>query len=574
MTDRAASASGGPDAQAGPDNAGQQPADYVFKPHERPFMPGSPAQPDHPAGRKIGYLLIGLYLALIGGLQNGLLLASLTVMQGNLALTPVEGGWVTVAFNMTNACMAMLLFKARQEFGIGRFVQVAMFALLLANFVQLFDAGYQFELISRGIAGLAASCLSTMAMFYLMQGMPAKSKLVGMLLGVGLGQVGVPLARAIAPILLSSGDITHLFQLQFGLSLVAVGLVNILHLPPAETVRSFEKLDLVTFPLLASGVGLACAFLVQGRIQWWDKPWLGYALAASVLLIGLAFLIEHNRANPMLHTRWMKSRNILAFALAGVMVRVLLSEQGFGAAGLLTSVGMTNDQLIGYYGVLTLATLLGIVVSIIRLDPKDLVRPLLVVFGIIAIAAFMDTHAGVLTRPVNLYWTQAAMAFAAVYIMAPLFMEGILRALARGPDYIISFVAVFSLSQTIGGLAGVAALSAFHTVRTKAHLIAMGQDLTLSDPAVAQAVGRAVAGQAAIIADPVLRQASGAGQLLQQANQQAAILAFNDVFFLIGCLAAAVFTITLIRWVYLKIYGINPLAEEMAALQKMMSKKQ
>ena len=48
---------------------------YVFKPHERPIMPGSPASPDHPVGRKIGYFVIGLYLAIVGGFQNGLLLS-------------------------------------------------------------------------------------------------------------------------------------------------------------------------------------------------------------------------------------------------------------------------------------------------------------------------------------------------------------------------------------------------------------------------------------------------------------------------------------------------------------------
>ena len=34
-----------------------QGGDYVFKPHERPFLAGSPATPDHPARRKLGYLL-------------------------------------------------------------------------------------------------------------------------------------------------------------------------------------------------------------------------------------------------------------------------------------------------------------------------------------------------------------------------------------------------------------------------------------------------------------------------------------------------------------------------------------
>ena len=545
---------------------------YVFKPHEKPFMPGSPATPDHPGARKVAYLLIGLYLAIVGGMQNGLLIANLTTVQSNLALTPVEGGWVTVAFNLTNACMSMLLFKVRQQFGIQRFVRAAMLVLLLANFVQLFDAGYHVELLSRGIAGIAGSCVSTLATFYLMQGVPAKAKIVAVLVGMGLGQVAIPLARAMSPALLASGDIDHLFQLQFALSLVAVGLVNILHLPPGETVRSFERLDFVTFPLLASGIGLLCAFLVQGRIIWCDKPWLGYALAGAILLIGLAFLIEHNRANPMLHTRWMTSGSILAFALTGAMVRVLLSEQNFGATGLLSTVGMVNDQLVTYYWILTLATFLGMAVSIVRLDPTDLGRPVMVAMGIIMVAAFLDTRSGVLTRPADLYWTQALLAFASVYVMASLMMTGILRALSRGPDYIISFIAVFGLSQTIGGLAGVAVLSAFHTIRVKAHLMTMGQSLSLSDPAVAQAIGQLAAGQSATLGDAALRQATGASRLLQQVNQEAAILAFNDTFFLLGCLAGVAFAITFARWVYLRHKGINPLANELAALKSMMGR--
>src|SRR3546814_4404634 len=78
--------------------------------------------------------------------------------------------------------------------------------------------------------------------------------------------------------------------------------------------------------MLAVGVGLLCAFLVQGRIQWWSTPWLGGALAASVVLIGAAFLIEHYRANPMLQTRWMGSRDLVKFALTGALVRVRSEE--------------------------------------------------------------------------------------------------------------------------------------------------------------------------------------------------------------------------------------------------------
>ncbi|MCW0198677.1 MFS transporter [Sphingopyxis sp.] len=559
-------------AEARPTAAPAQP--YVFKPHERPFMPGSPASPDHPVRRKIGYFFIGLYLAIVGGFTNGLLIANLTSIQGHMDLTPAEGGWVTVAYNMTNACMSILLYKSRQQFGIQRFVRVIMIALLVANFLQLFDAGYRMELIARGVSGIAASGLTTLAAFYLMQGLPAEKRIAGFLLAIGLTQVAVPFARAISPLLLFDGDVSHLFDFQFALSLVAVGLVFLLQVPPGETIKSFEKLDLLTFPMLAAGVGLLCAFLVQGRIIWWSTPWLGGALAASVVLIGAAFLIEHNRQNPMLRTRWLGSAELVQFALIGALVRVLTSEQNFGASGLLAATGLINEQLVSYYWVLTGATLAGAILAILRLDPTDLRRPVLVSLAVIAVGAFLDTHSGLRTGPVNLYFSQAAIAFAAVYFMGPMMMEGLLRALTKGPSYLVSFVGVFSLSQTLGGLAGVAALSAFHTLRTKAHLMTLGQSISTNNPAVAQGINSLAAALTGDMTDPVLRSAVAGSQVVREAAREATILAFNDVFFVIGAFSALAFVPLFVRWAYDRRRGHNPLAKELEALQKMRAQNQ
>lgn len=559
-------------AETSPSAAAAQ--DYVFKPHERPFMPGSPASPDHPAGRKLGYFLIGVYLAIIGGMTNGLLIANLTGLQGHMDLTPAEAGWVTVAYNMTNACMSILLYKSRQQFGIQRFVRVVIIALLIANFLQLFDAGYRMELIARGVAGIAASGLTTLAAFYLMQGLPAERRIAGFLLAIGLTQVAVPFARAISPLLLFDGNVAHLFHFQFALSLVAVGLVFLLQVPPGETIKSFEKLDMLTFPMLAVGVGLLCAFLVQGRIQWWSTPWLGGALAASVVLIGAAFLIEHNRQNPMLQTRWMGSAALVQFALVGALVRVLTSEQNFGASGLLAATGLINDQLVTYYWVLTGATLAGAILAILRLDPTDLRRPVLVSLAVIAVGAFLDTHSGLRTGPVNLYFSQAAIAFAAVYFMGPMMMEGLLRALTKGPSYLVSFVGVFSLSQTLGGLAGVAALSAFHTLRTKAHLMTLGQSISTNNPAVAQGLNSLAGALTGNMTDPALRGAVAGSQVVREAAREATILAFNDVFFVIGAFAALAFVPLFVRWAYNRRRGHNPLAKELEALQKMRAQNQ
>ncbi|WP_234041383.1 hypothetical protein [Erythrobacter aureus] len=364
----------------------------------------------------------------------------------------------------------------------------------------------------------------------------------------------------------------HVFQFQFAMSLLGFGLVYWLRLPPGLRKGTFEKLDIPSIALFMLGVGALCAFLVQGRIQWWDTPWLGYALVAAIIGLGGCFLIEANRKSPMLDLSWLSSRAILGLAAIGATVRILVAEQGFGASGLFAALGYGNEQLTGYFWILAGATFGGVVLSVVRLDPKDLTRPVLFAVAVICVAAFADTRTGVMTRPQDLYATQAAIAFAAVFAMGPIMMEGMLRALAAGQSYVISFIAVFSLSQSIGGLAGISLLSAFHTIRLKTHLIDAGSTLTLGNSKFAEALSNAVQRVAPAQADPALQQQAAASNISQQVGREAAVLAFNDVFFLIGMLAAATFAVLAMPWLINKIRGHNPLAKELAFLEAMLAR--
>lgn len=196
---------------------------YQFKPHERPNMPGSPATPDHPTNRRILYGLIGILLALTGGFQNGLLLASLPQVQGQLALTSVEGGWVTAASMMTTTCMSMLLYKVRQQFGLQRFLRLLMVALVVTDAVQLAAFDYRTEMLARPVGGIVGSGMSALCIFYFLQAMPAKARLAALLVGVGLTQIAAPFARVLLPLLIDDGDVSPLFAFQFALSLMSLG---------------------------------------------------------------------------------------------------------------------------------------------------------------------------------------------------------------------------------------------------------------------------------------------------------------------------------------------------------------
>src|SRR3954453_2876094 len=63
---------------------------YQFKPHERPAIPGSPFNPEHPAMRMWAYGAIGVLAGFTGGLGNALVTTNIAYFQGTLGLTADE----------------------------------------------------------------------------------------------------------------------------------------------------------------------------------------------------------------------------------------------------------------------------------------------------------------------------------------------------------------------------------------------------------------------------------------------------------------------------------------------------
>ncbi|MGP5230411.1 MFS transporter [Psychrobacter celer] len=559
--------------------------EYQFKPHEQPIMVGSPANPDHPARRKIFYLFIGIFVGLTASFQNGLLVANLTQIQGQLGLTPAEGGWISVSYNMTNACITVLLYKIRQQFGMSLFSKITLSFLLAATSLQwlisshLLDTPnisiepYYLEIVARGLSGMVASGMTVLGLFYCLQGMPPVKRTSGLILGFGLVQFGIPLSRVISPYLAIDGQLENLFLFQFGLALICFGLINILELPPGNTEKVFEKLDFVSFGFFASGLAALAVVLVQGRILWWTTPWLVYPLMIAIVGISIALWIETHRKNPMLQVRWMRSRNIIAFMVTGAVMRILLSEQNVGAAGLLANLGYGNDQLVTFYAVIIAASALALIISIFSTNAMDLRRPVIFAVALIALGSWMDVGVSINSAPYTFYLSQFLIAFAAVYFMGPLVFEGFLRAIGSGPAYIISFSVIFGISQTVGGLAGAAAIQAFTTIRTQMHYADMVSSLNLGDPAFSAQVAGTRNMLSNQTTDAAQANIGAASQVLQGIQRQATVAAYSDLFFLMACLATAVTIILLLNYLYNRYHKRNPLAKELAVIAKMRETK-
>nr|WP_180337150.1 MFS transporter [Xanthomonas hortorum] len=502
-------------------------------------MPGSASTPLHPTRRRIQYGLVGVVVALTGGLSNALVTANLTYLQGTLGAYATEMAWLPAAYVMTNMSANLLLVKFRQQFGLRRFTEIFLALYAAIAFAHLFVHSLSSAITVRAAHGLVGAALSSLGLYYVIQAFPARYRLKAVVTGLGVTQLALPLARVFSTDLLEFGEWQGLYLFEFGLAVFALACVLALKLPPSDRYRVFEPLDFLTFSLFAAGSAGLAAVLSLGRLLWWTStPWLGVVLAASIVLLCTAAWIEHNRRNPMINTRWLASGDMLRLGLAILLIRLVLSEQSTGAIGFFQTLGLANTQLQTLFALMLLGAVAGVAASAWLINPARVAEHLIIAVAAICIGCFMDADATSLTRPEQMYVSQFLLAFGSTFFIGPAMVAGLGRVIAQ-PGNLISFVVLFGMAQNMGGLLGSALLGTVQVVREKYHSSQLVEHLVLTDPQVAARVQAYASLYGRSIGDPALRQAQGVRALGSVATREANVLAYNDVFLLIGCIAIA-----------------------------------
>lgn len=517
-----------------------------WQPHEKPMLLGSPSTPLHPGHKRIAFGLIGLLISLTGALSNALVTANLTNLQGTFGAYSNEIAWLPAVYVMGNISINLLLVKFRQQFGLRIFTEAFLVLYVLVAFFHLFANDLNSAIIVRAAHGMVGAALSSLGIYYQIQAWPAKHRLKALTIGICASQLAIPLARLFSTELLQLDEWRGLYLFELGLALVALGCVLLLKLPPGDRREVFEKMDFVTFILLAPGMALLCGVLSLGRIEWWfSTPWLGICLALALVLIVAAFVIEHNRSNPLINTRWLGSGSIVRLGIVMIMMRIMLAEQNTGAIGFLQQIGLQNDQMRQLALAIIAGIVLGIAASALTIKPGKLNWPIVTSLIIMMIASLMDAQSNPLTRPENMLLSQFLLGFSSAFFLAPAMLLGI-GGVVTQPQNLVSFVVLFGMSQNLGGLIGSAILGTFQTWREKYHSSLLGDQLSLLDPNVTERLSQYSALFNSYMGDSALLSAQSTSQLQTVATLQANVLAYNDTYLLTA--AMALITLLWVMW--------------------------
>ncbi len=532
-----------------------------WQPHEKPALLGSPSTPLHPTPKRIAYGLVGLLVCLTGALGNALVTANLNNLQGTFAAWSNEIAWLPAVYVMTNASINLLLVKFRQQYGLRAFTEGFLVLYVLVTFFHLFVNDLNSAIMVRAAHGMVSAALSSLGIYYQIQAWPAKHRLKALTIGITGSTLAIPMARLFSSELLQLNEWRGLYYFELGLALVSLACVMALKLPPGDRKKVFEKKDFLTFILLAPGIALLCAVLSLGRIDWWfEAPWIGWSLAASLVLIVAAITFEHNRSNPLLNTRWLSSGSIVRLGLIMVLIRIVLAEQNTGVIGYLQLIGLQNEQMTNLAWSILAGITCGIIASCLSIDIKKLARPIIISLVLMVIASLMDSQSNNLTRPAQLLVSQFLLGFSSAFFLAPAMFAAIGGVIAE-PRNLVSFSVLFGMSQNLGGLLGSAILGTFQTWREKYHSSILADQLTLLNPMVSERVNQYAQLYSSQINDGTQLTTQALLQLQTLATNEANVLAYNDTYLLTAVIAS----VTLL-WIFWRLIRVKLAARKQQKL--------
>ncbi|RBO98922.1 hypothetical protein DFR47_101525 [Pseudochrobactrum asaccharolyticum] len=511
--------------------------------------PAPPLPPAKPFLLSAAFVCASLLMWITQGIGLNMVAVNIPQLQGGLGATTAETTWLLAAYMAPNVSLTLFLMKIRTQYGLRLFTELGLLAFVLVTSLHWFIHDLNSALIVRFFSGAAASPMSTLGFFYMLEAFPPSKKMSwGLCLALTCTTIGAPLARIISPSLLGIGLWPQLYMLEIGLALMCFATVYTLKLTPIPHQKVLEKLDFISYPLIALGFGLLAMMLVVGRLYWWlEAPWIGVCLAVAFGALALAAAIEFNRENPLLNIRWLTSRQTLTFAGMLLVFRLVLSEQTAGATGMFQALGIYNEQSTGLYWVLIASSVMGGIICAMVIRPGREAYIYTVALLLIMSGAFMDGHANNLTRPEMMYLSQAMISFGGALFLPPAMAAGLVSALKNGPTYITSFIVVFIFTQSVGGLFGSAVFGSFVTWRQQHHMRALYDQIVMTDPLVAQRIAQLSASVSKVITDPVYVNAEGAALLGQQIVKEATVLSYNDLFLLVSAIAAMTLAILIIR---------------------------
>ncbi|TWI38247.1 DHA2 family efflux MFS transporter permease subunit [Paracoccus sulfuroxidans] len=495
--------------------------------------------------------LIGVGAVLLGTLTSllnaRLLDIGLADIRGALGVGMDEASWLTTAYVVAEVAAIPSAVWLRSILSPARGVLIGSLIFTVASFLAPFSPNLETLIGMQAVRGLSAGILMPMAYAVVMRHMPQPLRLYGLAFYALVSSLTPSIAASVAGWLMLHLSWEYLFWINVipgSLTLLAgaYGLAN----DPIKFLR-FRRHD--GFGLIALSLGLAALVtaLDQGnRLDWFASGLIVGLLASAAFLLSIYLVHALRHHDPVVSPRLLARDNI------GLSLLVLFTMR----IGLMTTAYLIPQYLIRIQGyralesgqVFWLSALPQILLTppvawlLYRLDPRNLLAFGLILFGAGTLMLTNLTHQWIGEQLLPALLVQSV---AAPFVAVPLMVLMTEEISVREIPWIASLV---HITRTVGSAVGLALVATFTRKQEQVHSALTGLHVQGGDAAVQARLEASAAGLQAQGVDPATAAAKASATLAGIVQREAFVLAYSDMFLILGLLMAAMSLVTLFMY--------------------------
>jgi DHA2 family multidrug resistance protein len=470
---------------------------------------------------------------------------SLPHIAGSLSSTIDESTWALTSYLVANAIILPLTGWLANHFGRKRLLMLSVTGFTIASFLCGLAPTLGVLVFFRVIQGMTGGALQPLSQAVLLEAFPPRDR--GKAMGFwGLGIVVAPiLGPVVGGWLTDSYSWRWVFYINIPVGIASLVMTRLFIFDPPYIQRKSERIDYWGIGLLAVGIGALQILLDKGQEEDWFASPAMRALAVAAAFGLVAFVIRELRAeHPVVDLRVFRVRTyatgvflmtVLGFVLYGSLVLLPIFLQTLlGYPSLQAGIAMAPRGIGSFIAMPIVGAIL------MRVGPRKLLAT-----GLVggACTLFWFGQLNLQTGYWDVFWPQFIQGLSLGLLFVPLTtisMDPIPR------EEMGNATSLFNLMRNIGGSFGIATSTMLLYRDGQAHTSMLAAHVTPYDPQARALLQGLRASLLARGADLFTATEQARAMAFGIVSRQASMLAFVDVFRLLGTLFLALLPLLLL----------------------------
>src|SRR5215471_9091721 len=460
--------------------------------------------------------------------------ASLADIQGAIGAGIDDGGWISTAYLIAEIVVIPLTGWLARVFSLRWYLLVNALLFLVFSAACALARDLEQMIVLRAIQGFTGGVLIPMAFTIIITLLPKAKQPIGL----ALFALSATFAPAIGPTI--GGYLTENWGWQYifyvnlvpGALMVAMLWVSLEAKPmQLSLLRQGDWPGIIT---MAIGLAALQTVLEEGnKDDWFGSPFIVRLSVIAGIALTLFLVIELTSERPLLNLRLLARRNFGFGILANFLLGIALYGSVFILPVYLSRIQGYNSEQIGFVLAWTGLPQLVLIPLVPRLMQRFDARIIIGIgFALFAASNFMNISMTADYASDQLLWPNIVRAVGQALVFAPLSAVATAGIEAENAG---SASGLFNMMRNLGGAFGIALLQTLLTKREQYHSNVLTQSVSLLEQATQTRIEKLTLyfmnHGVANHADAAHRAVVAIGKIVQK---QAFILAFSDMFFLLG----------------------------------------